>query len=57
MLQQKVSNIESCQEIEDENLRFLMALCVCAELLQLSPTLPDPMDCSPQAPLSMGFSR
>ena len=24
---------------------------------QLCPTLGDPMDCSPQAPLSMGFSR
>ena len=27
-----------------------------AKLLQLCPTLCDPMDCSPQAPLSMGFS-
>ena len=25
--------------------------------LQLFPTLCDPMDCSPQASLSMGFSR
>ena len=47
MLQQRVSSIKSSQEIEDENLRFLMALCVCAELLQSSPTLRDPMDCSP----------
>ena len=28
-----------------------------AKLLQLCPTLCDPMDCSCQAPLSMGFSR
>ena len=32
--------------------------CVhCAKSLQSCPTLCDPMDCSPQAPLSMGFSR
>ena len=34
--------------------------CKCymhAQSLQLYPTLCDPMDCSPQAPLSMGFSR
>ena len=29
----------------------------CAKLLQLCPTLCDPVDCSPQAPLRMGFSR
>ena len=29
----------------------------CAKLLQLCPTLCDPMDCGQQAPLSMGFSR
>ena len=28
-----------------------------AKLLQSCPTLCSPMDCSPQAPLSMGFSR
>ena len=32
-------------------------LCVCAKLLQSRPTPFDPMDCSCQAPLSMGFSR
>ena len=31
--------------------------CVCAKLLQSCLTLCDPMDCSPQAPLSMGLSR
>ena len=31
--------------------------CVCGKLLQSCLTLCDPMDCSPQAPLSMGFSR
>ena len=30
---------------------------LCAKLLQSRPTLCDPMDCSPQAPPSMGFSR
>ena len=30
---------------------------VCAQLLQLCPTLCDPMGCSPPDPLSMGFSR
>ena len=30
---------------------------MCAKLLQLCQTLCDPVDCSPQAPLSMGFSR
>ena len=28
-----------------------------SEVAQLCPTLCDPMDCSYQAPLSMGFSR
>ena len=32
-------------------------LCVCAKSLQLCPTLCNPMDCSRQGPLSMGFSR
>ena len=30
---------------------------MCVKLLQLCPTLCDPIDCSPQAPLSMRFSR
>ena len=30
---------------------------VCAKFLQSCPALGDPMDCSLQAPLSMGFSR
>ena len=30
---------------------------MCAKSLQSCPTLCDPMDCSPQAPLSLGFSR
>ena len=32
-------------------------LSVCAQLLQSCPTLCSPLDCSPPAPLSMGFSR
>ena len=32
-------------------------MCVPAKLLQLCLTLPKPMDCSCQAPLSIGFSR
>ena len=32
-------------------------MCVSVKSLQLCPTLCDPMDCSPQAPVSMGFSR
>ena len=32
-------------------------LCVHAKSLQSGPTLCDPMDCTHQAPLSMGFSR
>ena len=31
--------------------------CMCAKSLQPCPTLCSPMDCSPPAPLSMGFSR
>ena len=31
--------------------------CVCAKLHQLCPTLCDPMDFSPQAPLSLGFFK
>ena len=31
--------------------------CICTKSLQSCLTLCDPMDCSPQAPLSMGFSR
>ena len=31
--------------------------CMCAKSLQSCPTLCNPMDCSLQAPLSMGFSR
>ena len=30
---------------------------MCTKQLQLCPTLCDPMDCSPPAPLSMGFCR
>ena len=36
--------------------KFKMNLCVCAKWLQSFPTLWEPMDCSHQAPLSMGFS-
>ena len=32
-------------------------MCVCVKSFQPCPTLCDPMDCSRQAPLSMGFSR
>ena len=32
-------------------------MCVHAQSLQLCPTLCNPMDCTPQVPLSMGFSR
>ena len=32
-------------------------MCMCAKSLQSCPTLHNPMDCSPPAPLSMGFSR
>ena len=31
--------------------------CKCSKLLQYCPTLCDTVDCSPPAPLSMGFSR
>ena len=31
--------------------------CVCAQTLQSCPTLCDPMNCGPQTPPSMGFSR
>ena len=32
-------------------------VCVCVQWLQSCSTFCDPMDCSPQVPLSMGFSR
>ena len=32
-------------------------VCLCAKLPQLPPILCVPMDCSPQASVSMGFSR
>ena len=32
-------------------------MCVCAKLLQLCPTLCDPMDCSPPGYSVHGFSR
>ena len=35
----------------------LLRACMHAKSLQSCLTLCDPMDCSPQAPLSMGFSR
>ena len=35
----------------------LLRACMRAKSLQSCPTLCDPMDCSPQAPLSMGFPR
>ena len=38
------------------NIIFL-SVVVCAKLLQSCLTLWYPMECSPQAPLSMGFSR
>ena len=36
-----------------------VCVCVCVYVLvtHLCPTLCNPMDCSPQAPLSTGFSR
>ena len=34
-----------------------MHVCMCAQSLKSCPTLCDSMDCSHQAPLSMGFSR
>ena len=37
-------------------LESTVCVCVCVRT-QLCLTLCDPMDCSPQAPLSMGFSR
>ena len=37
--------------------RIWRKVCVCAKSLQLCLTLWDPMNCSLQAPLSMGFSR
>ena len=36
--------------------RVLISMCIHAQLPQLCLTLCDPMDCSPQAPLSMRFS-
>ena len=38
-------------------LDYKPVLLVKSEVAQSCPTLRDPMDCSPQAPLSMGFSR
>ena len=35
----------------------ILHVCVCAKLLQLCPTLCDPMDLAHQTPLSMVFSR
>ena len=41
-----------------ETLSVCVCVCVCvAKSLQSCPTLCDPIDSSPQAPLSMGFSR
>ena len=37
--------------------KHLTCACTCAQLLKLHPTLCDPLDCSPQAPLSTGLSR
>ena len=37
--------------------RLQYILCICAKLRQSCPTLCDPVDCAPQAPLSVGFSR
>ena len=38
-------------------MEYCMCVCVCAKLLQLCPTLCDPMDLAHQTPLSTGFSR
>ena len=35
----------------------MYVMCLCAQSLQLCPTLCDSMDCSPPSPLSLGFSR
>ena len=48
LLSQPLSNIQHCHFNHG---------CVHAESLQLCRTLWDPMDFSPSAPLSMGFSR
>ena len=34
-----------------------LCCCCCSLITELCPTLCDPMDCSPQAPLCIGFSR
>ena len=52
-----VKHIISHEENANENHSKIPLYTSCAQLLQSCLTLCDPMDCSPQAPLSMGFSR
>ena len=40
-----------------EELAFSFVAVFCAESLHSCLTLGNPIDCSPQAPLSVGFSR
>ena len=45
------------REFSKISLPFLINVLLCVKSLQSCLTLYDPMDCSPQAPLSVGFSR
>ena len=47
----------SANHISEDGLVSRIFVCVHAKSLQLCPTLCGPMNCSPPAPLSTGFSR
>ena len=47
----------SCRTISQFHFLAECFIVLQAKLLQLCPTLCSPMDCSPEAPLSIGFSR
>ena len=52
-----INDSENCLPGYIIRLPCSVCVCVCAKLLQSCLTLCNPVDCTPQAPLSMRFSR
>ena len=46
-----------CWILKNKDKSVIPGICCCCLVITLCPTLCDPMDCSCQAPLSMGFPR
>ena len=52
-----LDQVENISKPSTTKVYMCVSVCVCVLLAQLYPTLWDPMDCNPQAPQPMEFSR